>query len=111
MEVICKRKGRTLIATLSGELDQHNAVYVREEMDKQLGTAGIRNLIFDLSRLSFMDSSGLGIIIGRYKAVSALGGQTRIASPSEEAKRLIGLSGIHKIISVFDSVNTALEDL
>ncbi len=111
MEVICKKKGHTLIASLCGELDHHNAVSVREDLDRHLSAVGIRNLIFDLSALRFMDSSGLGIIIGRYKTISALGGQTRIASPSEPAKRLIALSGIHKIISVYDSVEDAAKEL
>ncbi|MDD6308915.1 MAG: anti-sigma factor antagonist [Clostridia bacterium] len=111
MEISCKRTGATLIVTLQGELDHHNAAYVREELDGRLFHAGTKNLVFDLSGLKFMDSSGLGILIGRYKAVSAMGGHTRIASPSKQADRLIRLAGIHKIISVWNSVDEAVSGI
>lgn len=108
MQLLCKKKGATLIATMCGELDHHNAVSVREELDHHLASIGTKNLIFDLSELRFMDSSGLGILIGRYKTVAAIGGETRIAAPSEQAARLIELAGIHKIIAVYQSVDEAV---
>ncbi len=111
MELICKTTGRALVATLRGELDHHNASRVREELESRIASSGMRNLIFDLSQLRFMDSSGLGILIGRYKMVSALGGQTRIAAPTKEADRLLALAGIYKIIPVYESVSAAAAGL
>lgn len=111
MKLLCKKNGNTLIATMSGELDHHNAVSIREELDHHLATVGTRNLVFDLSELRFMDSSGLGILIGRYKAVAALGGETRICAPSEQATRLIELAGIHKIITVCKTMDEAVMGL
>lgn len=111
MELICKTTGRALVAALCGELDHHNASYVREELESRFSAAGMRNLIFDLSGLRFMDSSGLGILIGRYKTVSAIGGQTRIAAPSEQADRLLRLAGIYKIIPAYDTVSDAAQGL
>ncbi len=111
MDLICKNTGRALVAALQGELDHHNAAQVREELESRFASAGMRNLIFDLSKLRFMDSSGLGILIGRYKTVSALGGQTRIAAPSEQADKLLRLAGIYKIIPVYESVADAASGL
>ncbi len=111
MDVICKTTGRAVVAELRGELDHHNAARVREELESRFSAAGMRNLIFDLSQLRFMDSSGLGILIGRYKTVSALGGQTRIAAPSEQADKLLRLAGIYKIIPVYESLSDAMAGL
>lgn len=111
MELICKTTGRALLAEMRGELDHHNAARVREELESRFAAAGMRNLIFDLSQLRFMDSSGLGILIGRYKTVSALGGQVRIAAPSEQADKLLRLAGIHKIIPMYENLQDAMAGL
>ncbi len=107
MELICTTKDNALVATLSGELDHHNAAGIRKALEDRFAAAGVAHLIFDLSKLRFMDSSGLGILIGRYKTVAALGGKTCIAAPSEQADRLLRLAGMHKIMPVFDSVDAA----
>lgn len=107
MELVCKKTGRALVATLRGELDHHNAAYVRTELEDRFSAIGMRNLIFDLSELRFMDSSGLGILIGRYKTVAALGGQTRIAAPTKEADRLLRLSGLDRIIPIYETLEAA----
>lgn len=111
MDIICKTTGRAMVAMLKGELDHHSAAYVREELEARFCASGMQNLIFDLSELRFMDSSGLGILIGRYKTVSALGGQTRIAAPSKEADKLLSLAGIYKIIPVYETVAKAAQGL
>ena len=108
MQLRFRKHGRTLIVTLDGELDHHNASRIREDIDEKFSQAKAKNIIFNLEKLQFMDSSGLGILIGRYKAVSATGGKTFIASPSSPAKRLIFLAGIHKIIPVFKTLDEAL---
>ena len=111
MELTCKTTGRALVVSLRGELDHHNAAEVRRELEARFSSAGMRNLIFDLSELHFMDSSGLGILIGRFKTVSVLGGETRIAAPSEQADKLLRLAGIHKIIPIFETVADAAAGL
>ncbi|MBO4897078.1 MAG: anti-sigma factor antagonist [Clostridia bacterium] len=108
MHLSFKKLRQTLIVSLIGELDHHNAVTVREEIDRRYSSSGARNLVFNLEKLHFMDSSGLGILIGRYKIVSAMGGKTSIALPSSYTKRLIVLSGIHKIIPVYHSLDEAV---
>ena len=68
-----------LVAHLSGELDHHITGELREAIDRELMRRGVRNLAFDLTQMSFMDSSGLGLIMGRFKKVSA------ISMPKERA--------------------------
>ena len=108
MKLKFKKIRQTLIITPDGELDHHNASAVREEIDQKLSTTKAKNLIFNLNKLQFMDSSGLGILIGRYKAVSAIGGKAYIISPSPTARRLITLAGLHKIIPIYETLEDAM---
>ncbi|MBQ7718853.1 MAG: anti-sigma factor antagonist [Clostridia bacterium] len=93
---------------MAGELDHHNAVNVREEIDRRFSTSNAKNLVFNLQKLAFMDSSGLGILIGRYKTVSAMGGKTAIAAPSLLTRRLIELAGVHRIIPIYETAQEAV---
>lgn len=97
-----------MIVSISGELDHHNAAAVREEIDRRFSVSSAKHLVFNLKNLKFMDSSGLGILIGRYKTVSAAGGKTSIAAPVQSAERLINLAGIHKIIPIYRTVDEAV---
>lgn len=103
-----KKTNQTLIITLDGELDHHNAVNIRKQIDERFSASHTTNMILNLSKLRFMDSSGLGILIGRYKTVSSIGGKISIVKPSPPAERLISLAGIHKIIPVYQSVDAAM---
>ncbi len=96
-----------LIVKISGELDQHSAIGLRKSLDKKI-LEGCDNLIFDLSSLEFMDSSGIGVIIGRYKNVCAMGGFTAIASAKPSVERIIRLAAIDKIIPLYKSVDDAI---
>ena len=58
--------GQTLVIHLPKELDHHNAEEIKREADRLLGTRNIRSIIFDFEKTSFMDSSGIGMIMGRY---------------------------------------------
>lgn len=108
MQLKFRKTGNFLVVTPEGDLDHHSASEVREQIDNKLQSTKAKNLIFNLNKLQFMDSSGLGVLIGRYKAVSLLGGETIIISPSPATKRLIVLSGIHKIIPIYQTLSEAL---
>lgn len=108
MKLQFKKIGHTLIVTIVGELDHHSATAAREHIEQKINSLKTKNLVFDLQKLQFMDSSGLGVIIGRYKSVTAIGGKTYIAKPSPVAKRLIVLAGIHKIIPLCQNIEEVL---
>ena len=97
----------TLIAHLKGELDQHNAVKLRINLDKKI-MDGTSHLVFDLSELDFMDSSGIGIIIGRYKNITALGGTASVAGAKPHVEKILRMAAIDRIIPIYSDVEGAL---
>ncbi len=100
--MICdvKRKGNTLTIALTGELDHHFAKDVRDEIDAEIVREATTKLIFDLSALTFMDSSGIGMLLGRYKLMSSLGGSIEIKGASAQVDKLLMMAGLKNIIRV-----------
>lgn len=103
--------GRCLIIMLNEELDHHNAIQIREKADRIIERNHIKHIIFDFSGSSFMDSAGIGVIMGRYKKVIFIGGKIAVASVNSAVDRIFRLSGLYKIIEKYDSVETALNHL
>lgn len=108
MQIIFQTKEKTLIVKLIGELDHHVAGGVKDRIDKKITSSAAENLIFDFSALSFMDSSGIGVVIGRYKLIKSIGGKTVIVSNTKSIDRLLNIAGIKKIISVRNDVDGAV---
>lgn len=94
-----EEKDRVLL-TLCGEIDHHSAVAVRHEIDDMLMLTRPKMLIIDLSCVEFMDSSGLGLIMGRYSLMEKLGGETVIQNPSLRVKKILSLAGMERIIRI-----------
>lgn len=104
-------RGTTLIASILGELDHHSTEYLKEKMESEILKSTTKNIIFDFSRVSFMDSSGLGVIIGRYKDVQKLNGKVAISNVNPQIKRVFEISGMFKLIPVYEDINDAVEAL
>jgi len=104
----CKSEDK-LIIKLTGELDHHSAEEVRNKIDDRLERTGYNKVILDFSNVNFMDSSGIGVVIGRYKKISMRKGQICIANVQESVKRVFELSGMFKIIKLYKSVQEAIE--
>jgi stage II sporulation protein AA (anti-sigma F factor antagonist) len=102
---------RCLVIRLSGELDHHNAVKIRDKADKMIERSHIQHIIFDFNNASFMDSAGIGVIMGRYKKVIFIGGKTAVANVNGTIDRIFRLSGLYKIIEKYDTVEVALNNL
>ncbi len=98
MTIRTEHIGTTLVVKLSGELDQSCAGEIRSDIDRQLRLSPIKNLILDFAGVSFMDSSGIGMILGRYKQIKARGGKTMIIRAKPQVDRILELSGLKKII-------------
>lgn len=90
----------TVWAKISGEIDMQIAPRWRDELDKQLSASFARNLTFDFSGVSFIDSSGLGVVLGRYKKVCARGGKVRIAGANQQVYRILVLSGFAGLMEI-----------
>lgn len=97
MQVEMTREGGTLTAHLIGELDHHTAAPIRNEIDAAVLAARSTRLILDLSRLTFMDSSGIGLIMGRYRLMTATGGTLRVRGDDERINRMIRLAGLDRL--------------
>lgn len=98
-----------LIVKLSGELDHHSAEEVRNKIDDRIESTGYSKVILDFSNVNFMDSSGIGVVIGRYKRISMKKGELCIANVQESVRRVFELSGMFKIIKLYKSVQEAVE--
>ena len=85
------------------ELDHHITNEVRDKIDTILDSKSIKNIIFDFKNIRFMDSSGIGVIIGRYKKISSEGGRVSVVNVNERVKKIFNLSGMNKIINIYDT--------
>lgn len=104
-------KQDVLIIRLCGELDHHSAEQLREKASTLIETENIRHLVLNLERLSFMDSSGLGVILGRYKQIEQKQGEMVVCAISPTVQRLFNMSGLFKIIRKETNEQFALERL
>jgi stage II sporulation protein AA (anti-sigma F factor antagonist) len=102
--------GDTLVVRLEGELDHHTAELVRERVEGELDQGLTDNLVMNLEGLHFMDSSGLGVILGRYKRVTQGGGRMALCSVNDQLMKLFELSGMLKIIRIYGSETQALSE-
>ncbi len=95
-----KRSKGTLTIYLVGELDHHYAKHARDKIDAEIAKENTSRIIFDLSALTFMDSSGIGAILGRYKLMQSLGGTVQIVGVTPQIDKLLTVAGIKKLIAV-----------
>ncbi|MCL1844811.1 MAG: anti-sigma factor antagonist [Defluviitaleaceae bacterium] len=103
--------GRVLVAAPSGELDHYKAERLRAQIDSTFEKSSCRHILLDMGGVSFMDSSGIGMIIGRYKKTELSGGRIVIANMSEPISRLFDVSGLSKIVSRAESAGMAMHML
>ncbi|MBO4339403.1 MAG: anti-sigma factor antagonist [Clostridiales bacterium] len=94
-KVVCD--GEYVTAYLSGEIDHHNAGAVRAIIDTYIMKAKPKKLTIDFGSVSFMDSSGVGLVMGRFKNISDYGGKMEITGLSPHAYKVMTMSGIEKI--------------
>jgi len=110
MEMNIRREGDALIVVVEGELDLFTAGTFREKVENELSShRKLRNLIISMNGVNFVDSSGLGVILGRYKRISQHGGKMAIVGVKPRVRKIFHLSGLEKIIPMYDSTEQALE--
>ena len=96
------RKKDVIVVRLEGELDQCSAAHIRRDLDMLLEDASVRHLVLDMQQMPFMDSSGIGVILGRYRTLSLRGGTVSVMHMSPQVKRIYALSGMGQIIADMD---------
>ena len=98
MEINASKRGPRLQVKLSGELDHHSAEQTRNMLDTLLKDITVRDLTLDLSGVTFMDSAGLGVVLGRYRILSMRGGHFTVTGMSGAIDRIFRMSGIYAIV-------------
>ncbi len=98
MKIIHKAVGTTIYVGLCGELDESTSFQTRAALDKLIEDLDKTKLVLDMSALKFMDSTGIGVLLGRYKKLKARGVTMLIASPTPTVDKLLSLSGIYEIM-------------
>lgn len=88
----------TLTAYLSGEIDHHSAKGMREEIDEAMTRANPKDACLDFKDVAFMDSSGIGLVMGRYSLMRELGGELHVANMSPQINKVMKLSGLDRLV-------------
>ncbi len=97
MNVTIESSGNLVIAYLYGEIDHHSAVSVRERIDNTLSYIKPNHLILDFKNVSFMDSSGIGLVMGRYRIMQSFKGTLEIRNVTPKTKKIMELAGLGSI--------------
>ncbi|MBQ2823308.1 MAG: anti-sigma factor antagonist [Oscillospiraceae bacterium] len=100
MPVIIDTEETTLIAHIQGEIDHHNAAEIRRDIDLAADKHRPVKLVLDFDDVTFMDSSGIGLVMGRYKLIKPLGGKIHIINTSSQIKKVMKLAGLDRLASI-----------
>lgn len=96
-------QGVRTIVHVAGEVDVYTAPELRRELDTQIH-AGCRDLVVDLAQVTFMDSTGLGVLVGRLKLVRAQGGTMRILGATERVLKVFAITGLDRVFDIVDAL-------
>ncbi len=111
MEITWKTFDHILMVKICGDIDHHTCETLRQQVDHALESTNTRSILFSFAQVSFMDSSGIGVLIGRYKLVQRLGGRIAVACPSDRIREIFRLSALDKLFPFFETEEAALADL
>ena len=104
-----ERRGEYLIIRPEGDLDHHVAEEIRVQADELMDLYRISHVIFDFSDITFMDSSGVGVIMGRYRKVLYVGGSVSIVGMSERVEKIFRMSGLSRITRQYEKIEEVIE--
>lgn len=106
-----KVMGRTLLIELNSELDHHNSEFIRKKADNIIDANVIKNIILDFDKVSFMDSSGIGVIMGRYKKIIFNKGKIVVININKSIDRILRMSGLYRLVERCDDLDMAIDKL
>ena len=98
MDINLEIIGTTLVAKIDGEIDHHTAKTLKSELDREINLHKVINLVLDFDRVTFMDSSGIGVIAGRYKEIKARGGKVMVIRVKPQVDKILEISGLKTIL-------------
>lgn len=97
---------KILLVELTEEIDHHTSERIRTRMDYEIGRFMPKKVILDLGKVRFMDSAGIGLVLGRYKTTKQYGGELEIQNVNPKVKRIFDMSGIDKITKIVEENKT-----
>ncbi len=100
MESQFVKEDKLLVLKITEEIDHHVAEKIRRMADNEITRYMPRKVVFDFNKVSFMDSSGIGMIIGRYKTATMLGGIVEMKNVNPSVQKVLEMSGVLKIIPI-----------
>ena len=100
MESKFYEEDKLLVFKITDEIDDCNVQKIRRKADYEIERYMPRKVVFDFDSVTFMDSSGIGLIIGRYKFTNMLGGKLEVANLTQSVKKIFEMSGILKLIPI-----------
>ncbi|MCI8523848.1 MAG: anti-sigma factor antagonist [Lachnospiraceae bacterium] len=89
-----------LMIRMPTEIDHHKSVNISTKADRYILSKKVENVVFDFERTTFMDSSGIGIIVGRYKKISCFGGKVYAVHTGSRIRRMLLLAGVENIVEI-----------
>lgn len=98
MESFYKKEDKQLIFKLEEDIDECSVQKIRRKLDNEIERYMPKEVIFDFNNVSFMDSAGIGLIIGRYKLANMLGGKVKVTNMTQSVKKIFEMSGMQRII-------------
>lgn len=98
MPVICTEQSRTLTARLSGEIDHHAAKQIMEELAEQIDAALPEKLVLELAEVTFMDSSGIAVLLNVWRRMGQLEGSVEVRQVPEQARRVLQAAGLERLL-------------
>lgn len=103
-------KENILLVLIKGEMDEHLSGLLRSNIDYALYKKEVKDIIFDLSDVTFLDSSGIGLFMGRYKRILKKGGRCAIVVNDKQILKILKISGILSIFDMFDSLEEGIRE-
>lgn len=102
MKIDFSKEDKLLTFRLTEDIDQHTVEKVRRRMDNEIERYIPRKVVFDFSDISFMDSAGIGMVLGRYKLAKMLDGNLEIINVNKSMKKIFDMSGVSRIINIVE---------
>ncbi|OGO76628.1 MAG: anti-sigma F factor antagonist [Clostridiales bacterium GWB2_37_7] len=100
-----------LVIRIDGDIDHHTCEEIRNKIDNEIMRRNPKSIIFDMKNVNFMDSSGIGVIIGRYKLIVVNNGITAMVNVKPQIKRVYDICGLKKIIPIYENENMAVKNI
>ena len=100
MDAVYQKEDKSLILKITEEIDHHTVEKIRRKADYEIERYIPQKVILDFNQVSFMDSAGIGLILGRYKNISILGGKLEVVNVSNQVIKILDMSGVSRLIEI-----------